>query len=72
MKPQPQPNSHYQAIENYFLGEISHAVVRYGAQLTADLQKATEDAIANASTLGMDPLKALGAVQAAHDKSAKQ
>ncbi len=72
MKPQPQPNAHYQAIENYFLGEISHAVVRYGAQLTADLQKATEDAIANASTLGMDPLKALGAVQAAHDKSAKQ
>ncbi|MDB5057762.1 MAG: putative ABC-type sugar transport system, periplasmic component [Chloroflexi bacterium] len=72
MAPQPQPNAHYQAIEAYFLKEISHAVVRYGAQLTADLQKATEDAIANVSTLGMDPLRALNAVQAAHDKSVKR
>ena len=43
----------------------------YGAQLTAELQKAVEDAIANASTLGLDPAKAMAAVQAVADKSRK-
>lgn len=72
MAPQPQPGARYQKIENHFLSQMSTAVVRYGAQLTAELQKAVEDAIANASTLGMDPAKAMSAVQAVADKSAKQ
>lgn len=71
MAPGPQPNSHYATIQSYFLNKMSTAVVRYGAQLTADLQKAVEDAIANASTLGTDPAKAMAAVQAVADKSAK-
>src|SRR5438067_1755560 len=63
----PMPNAHYQTIEKYFLKALPTAVVRYSPLLTAQLQKATEDAIANASTLGMSPDKALRAVQAVYD-----
>jgi raffinose/stachyose/melibiose transport system substrate-binding protein len=68
MAPMPQTHPGYNKILSYFLGKMSTAVIRYGAQLTADLQKAVEDAIANASTLGMDPAKAMAAVQAVSDK----
>ena len=71
MAPQPQPNARYNKILSHFLSKMPTAVVRYGAQLTAELQKAVEDAIANASTLGLDPAKAMAAVQAVADKSRK-
>ncbi len=63
----PQPDARYRKIEAYFQQQLPHTVIRYGAPLTAALQKAVEDAIANASTLGMDPAKALAAVQSVAD-----
>ncbi len=63
----PQPDEHFRKVAAYFQQELPHAVIRYGATLTAALQKAIEDAIANASTLGMDPAKALSAVQTVAD-----
>ncbi len=71
LKTPTQPNAQFSAIEAYFLAQLPHAVIRYGAPLTAKLQQAIEDAIANASTLGTDPAKALAAVQTAHESDAR-
>jgi len=68
----PMPNAHYNSMEQYFLAKLPHATIRYAPQLTAALQKATEDAIANVCTLGMSAHTALSAVQSAYNSGAKK
>lgn len=65
----PRFPARYQPLEEYFVKALPTAIDR--EPLLAAVKQALEDAIANTSTLGMDPRKAAAAIQAAYDRSPK-
>jgi len=59
----------FQTLQSYFAKALPTAIDR--EPRSAEVKQALQDAIANTSTLGMDPAKAAGAIQAAYDRTKK-
>lgn len=67
LRPATLPTARAKRLQQYFVSALATAIDR--EPLSADVKQALQDAIANTSTLGLDPMKAASAVQAAHDKA---
>ena len=64
------PNEQYRRMKMYFYRALPRAIDR--EPLFAEVKQALQDAVANASTLGMPPARAMGAIQVAYDRAAKK
>ena len=64
------PSAQYLKMKLYFYKALPSAIDR--KPLYAEVKQALQDAVANASTLGMPPARAVGAIQAAYDRAAKK